>query len=84
MPKPGDAETTPDPFASIADLARMVAERDEEIVRIRQPQRELEFAYFADGRIAVGWSNETEAGGFTVVGWVTQAVAQLRTDAARG
>lgn len=39
-----------------------------------QKVRELEFAYNRDGKVMVGFSNETEEGGFTVLGYANDAL----------
>jgi hypothetical protein len=45
--------------------------------------QKLEFARFSDGTVKVGYSNETEAGGFTVLGDVTEPVQRLEREIER-
>jgi len=41
------------------------------------PKRRVEVAFTRDGRYLVGYSNETEAGGFTLLGDITDQLANL-------
>lgn len=46
-----------------------------DLPKIREAMNELQFIVTSDGRIGVGWSNRGEDGGFSVLKWLSNDLA---------